>query len=710
MNTVQVTVYAQQGAWDGPNLWFQDDEPAVLAEIRAARERGLQVVLILRVALSHDDPENRFLWHGSIWPRTEPELQEWFRRYTHFTTKWARIADSEGVHVLGIGSELNSLLATLPVETTPGLAAYYQDDAAQDELRALVDRHGYLFGDGDLAAMGASDFASVDEYLRAKSRADRDWAQAYTFAGQPDAVDKMNQRRALLDHSWRALIADVRSVYDGRLTLAANFDNYQEVGFWDSLDLMGVNAYFPLRKTLDEPLTADGLERSWEQVLATIGDFKLEHELDLPVLFTELGYTQRSGSTVAPWSQTGIVPLWSPLETSLLVWSKQELAPQERAMAVRALASVWRRNRSLLAGVLYWKLSSRRELGRYEPFMLYIGPDAADPLFDALSQFSLVAPPDIFGRSSSWRDSLLQGARLRDLAAADDLPAAISHAEWDADELQAALSLAAEQASLGTVERLLDAGAVPERADPSGLTPLHIAARRGNSAILGAMLTRSAGDPTGRHGFRPIHHAAYYGQEGTFRLLWSRETAPRPSGESALLFHHAAHGGNVGILQLLLDAEVPANASDSEGRLPLHLAAAGAHRDAVRLLLASGADIDRQDSLGRSALHLAAANSDSTVLRSLLEQQADLATKDEAGNTPLHYAAAWGRVENARLLLAAGTVQGSGNDAGLSPLDLARESGNRRVELFLRDHPTRPPVVGSDGRREASRVDRNQGP
>ena len=30
MNTVAVTVYAKQGAWDSSHLWFEDEEPSVL--------------------------------------------------------------------------------------------------------------------------------------------------------------------------------------------------------------------------------------------------------------------------------------------------------------------------------------------------------------------------------------------------------------------------------------------------------------------------------------------------------------------------------------------------------------------------------------------------------------------------------------------------------------------------------------------------------
>ena len=48
---------------------------------------------------------------------------------------------------------------------------------------------------------------------------------------------------------WRQLIADCRVILEGHacmLSYAANFDEYEAVGFWDDLDEIGIDAYFPL--------------------------------------------------------------------------------------------------------------------------------------------------------------------------------------------------------------------------------------------------------------------------------------------------------------------------------------------------------------------------------------------------------------------------------------------------------------------------------
>src|SRR5439155_10528972 len=44
---------------------------------------------------------------------------------------------------------------------------------------------------------------------------------------------------------WRALIAEVRTHFSGELTYAANYDEFQRITFWDALDYIGIDAYFP---------------------------------------------------------------------------------------------------------------------------------------------------------------------------------------------------------------------------------------------------------------------------------------------------------------------------------------------------------------------------------------------------------------------------------------------------------------------------------
>src|SRR6185437_14398256 len=45
---------------------------------------------------------------------------------------------------------------------------------------------------------------------------------------------------------WEQIVASVRRRFAGRLTYAANWNEYQQVRFWGDLDYIGVDAYYPL--------------------------------------------------------------------------------------------------------------------------------------------------------------------------------------------------------------------------------------------------------------------------------------------------------------------------------------------------------------------------------------------------------------------------------------------------------------------------------
>ena len=274
LNTVAVTVYAKQGDWDTANLWYEEEEPAVVSEMRIAKTLGLKVVLILRVALDHAFERNRFLWHGMILPTREDALTEWFERYGAFTAKWAAIARREGVDVLGIASEMSALTNTEPLVELPDLEAYYLDETKQAAYRRIIGEANLT--PRQLAAAGAGDFVDPIAFVRARAERWTAWAGIVGRQDDPDPLASINARRSRLETEWRKLIARVRQHYRGPLTYAANFDQYNTVGFWDALDVVGVNAYFPLRDRLEHEggrKLKEELTAGWTGVLGGLQDF-----------------------------------------------------------------------------------------------------------------------------------------------------------------------------------------------------------------------------------------------------------------------------------------------------------------------------------------------------------------------------------------------------------------------------------------------------
>ncbi len=96
---------------------------------------------------------------------------------------------------------------------------------------------------------------------------------------------------------WRDIISQVRAVYSGKLTYAANWDVYQDVPFWDALDLVGVQSYFPLSEA-DEPTDLE-LEAGWAEVLVKLHHYS--EAVGKPILLTELGYAKSTATAKHPW-------------------------------------------------------------------------------------------------------------------------------------------------------------------------------------------------------------------------------------------------------------------------------------------------------------------------------------------------------------------------------------------------------------------------
>ena len=96
---------------------------------------------------------------------------------------------------------------------------------------------------------------------------------------------------------WSQLIKKIKAIYKGKLTYAANWNEFAKTPFWDQLDYIGIDAYFPLsdKKT---PSYEDCLE-GWKSHKPIIE--KLSKQLDRPILFTEYGYRSVDYSGRQPW-------------------------------------------------------------------------------------------------------------------------------------------------------------------------------------------------------------------------------------------------------------------------------------------------------------------------------------------------------------------------------------------------------------------------
>lgn len=97
---------------------------------------------------------------------------------------------------------------------------------------------------------------------------------------------------------WNRLIDSVRTNYSGQLTYASNWDCYDKIPFWNKLDIIGIDAYFPLS---DKP------KASRKELKSRFNALNMELEQfasreNRRILFTEYGWRSASNWLKEPWS------------------------------------------------------------------------------------------------------------------------------------------------------------------------------------------------------------------------------------------------------------------------------------------------------------------------------------------------------------------------------------------------------------------------
>jgi hypothetical protein len=133
---------------------------------------------------------------------------------------------------------------------------------------------------------------------------------------------------------WRALIKEIRNRYPGWLTYAANWSDYDAIRFWDALDYMGIDAYFPLSQASNP--SREEILTGWQIYTGTDAVHNWADELlsaakanDKRVIFTEIGYASQDGAAQKPWSQDVSTQPNPQLQARLYEAALQTFWPQQ---------------------------------------------------------------------------------------------------------------------------------------------------------------------------------------------------------------------------------------------------------------------------------------------------------------------------------------------------------------------------------------------
>ena len=133
--------------------------------------------------------------------------------------------------------------------------------------------------------------------------------------------------------AWLTIIDAIKAIYSGPLVYAATVDEYPNVSFWDQLNFIGIDAYFPLSTTPTTDVSA--LEAAWIPIRDQMSAFA--DSVGRRILFTEAGYPSLVGAAVEPWNnQYSSTP-----------------SEQEQAVAYEALLSTFS-GQPWWAGAFWW--------------------------------------------------------------------------------------------------------------------------------------------------------------------------------------------------------------------------------------------------------------------------------------------------------------------------------------------------------------------
>ncbi|KAE9175148.1 hypothetical protein PF004_g26471 [Phytophthora fragariae] len=194
-------------------------------------------------------------------------------------------------------------------------------------------------------------------------------------------------------------------------------------------------------------------------------------------------------------------------------------------------------------------------------------------------------------------------------------------------------------------------------------TPVHAEAREGHVEDLRAILLVDAAQAVAldKYGLTPLHWACDRGQSAAARLLLQ-------------------HGADVDAVEKRMFK-----------RRPLHFAVLASSDATVRELLAHHADVLAVDYRGWAPIHGAAYSGDVASLAALLDAGASATTQLTARReTALHVAASRGRAEAARLLLKRspgdeGLLELE-DDEGSTAAQVAARGGHESIACLLGQH------------------------
>ena len=228
------------------------------------------------------------------------------------------------------------------ISFTPAKATGYLDRAAkiaaEEKIKLFWKPHLAYWG--SFSWRGAITFAHESQWQRFFVSYEKWIIDQAKFANQarvPIFAVGTELDRTLHRPEWRAIIKNVRKVYRGKIVYAANWDSYTKVPFWKDVDLIGIQAYFPM-STAGKVVTKREVKQSWQRLLAQLELYSKQQQR--PILFTELGYTRSTAAGEKPWKPE-------------LIGSYEQAIRTQKVLLGTALRQI--KTKKFIVGAYLWK-------------------------------------------------------------------------------------------------------------------------------------------------------------------------------------------------------------------------------------------------------------------------------------------------------------------------------------------------------------------
>jgi len=317
----EATLYRQNlaVAYNRTGGWFGESMEATLQGIELARKNGLKIMIKPHVAVGYDRSDFNVDWSGTRDSSDRAEYRKKYRRY--------------------IENQSDKLVSN-------------------DSWRGLVMTKND--SDWDTLSKNYTDF--IMDYARL---ADSLNVEIFCIGTEMKAMALKKPGY------WQNLIKQIRMIYGGKLTYAANWDSYDKIAFWDELDFIGIDAYFPLGTEKSPDM--DSLLERWKPYKEEIQNLSQKHKK--PVLFTEWGYESENYASETPWNADGReTQNGGPHDNNHLN------NPIQANLYEATFQTFW--DEAWFAGVFVWRWSPPEELNRDIPTYNYspIGKPAEETL------------------------------------------------------------------------------------------------------------------------------------------------------------------------------------------------------------------------------------------------------------------------------------------------------------------------------------------